>query len=53
VAIDYETEEYRRIAETCGVSTAKADLERDATPLGDNRAGYAVFTEVIEHINPY
>jgi len=53
VAVDYDTEEYRRIAETCGVSTTKADLEKGATPLGDGRAGCTMFTEVIEHINPY
>jgi len=53
VAVDYDPEEYKRIAETCGVSIAKADLEKDAIPLEGGWADCAVFTEVIEHINPY
>jgi len=53
VAVDYNPEEYKQIAETCGVSIVKADLEKDAIPLGDGWADCAVFTEVIEHINPY
>jgi len=53
VAVDYDPEEYKRIAETCGILTARADLERDAIPLEDSWTDCAVFTEVIEHINPY
>jgi len=51
--VDYAPEEYRRVAEACGISTTRAGLERGAIPLGDGWADYAVFTEVIEHINPY
>jgi len=53
VAVDYDPEEYRQIAEACGISTAKADLERGAIPLEDGWADCAVFAEVIEHLNPY
>jgi len=51
-AVDYDPKQYRHTAEACGISTAKADLERDAIPLEDSWADCAVFTEVIEHINP-
>lgn len=53
VAVDYDPSEYEAIAEACGVKTAKADLERDRVPIEVGWADCAVFTEVIEHVNPY
>jgi 2-polyprenyl-3-methyl-5-hydroxy-6-metoxy-1,4-benzoquinol methylase len=51
VAADIEPEKYMDIAEVCGIKVVKVDLERDPIPrLG---AGCAIFTEVIEHLNPY
>jgi 2-polyprenyl-3-methyl-5-hydroxy-6-metoxy-1,4-benzoquinol methylase len=51
VAVDIEPEKYMDIAEVCGINVVKADLERD--PLPQLNAGCAIFTEVIEHLNPY
>jgi len=35
------------------VKVIKADLERDKLDLADNSVDCAVFTEVLEHLNPY
>jgi len=53
VAVDFDPEEYGRIAKACGVQAVRADLERDRVPVGDGWADCAVFSEVLEHINPY
>ncbi len=51
VAVDIEPEKYMYIARECGINVIKADLERDELPqLG---ADCSVFSEVIEHLNPY
>ncbi len=51
VAVDIEPEKYMDIAEVCEINVVKADLERD--PLPQLNASCVVFTEVIEHLNPY
>jgi len=53
VAVDFDPEEYGKIAEACKVQAVRADLERDRVPVGDEWADCAVFSEVLEHINPY
>ncbi|MEL9940975.1 MAG: methyltransferase domain-containing protein, partial [Ignisphaera sp.] len=53
VAVDYDPEEYSTIASACGLKTIKADLEKDRLNLADDSMGCAVFTEVLEHLNPY
>jgi len=53
VAVDFDPEEYGRIAESCGVRAVRANLERDRVPVGDGWADCAVFSEVLEHLNPY
>jgi len=35
------------------VQAIKPDLERDRVPVGDGWADCAVFSEVLEHLNPY
>ncbi|MGC9107506.1 MAG: class I SAM-dependent methyltransferase [Infirmifilum sp.] len=51
VAVDIEPEKYMDIAEVCEINVIKVDLERDPIPQLD--AGCVIFTEVIEHLNPY
>ncbi|MEM4977158.1 MAG: class I SAM-dependent methyltransferase, partial [Desulfurococcaceae archaeon] len=53
VAVDYYSEEYSPMASAYGVKVIKADLERDKLDLADNSVDCAVFTEVLEHLNPY
>lgn len=53
IAVDFDPEEYRSIAETCQVQAVRADLERDRVPVGDEWTDCAIFSEVLEHINPY
>ena len=53
VAVDYDPEEYSTVASACGVKTIRADLERDRLDLADGSVDCAVFTEVLEHLNPY
>jgi len=53
LAVDFDPGEYGRIAEACGVRAVGADFERDRVPIDDGWAGCAVFSEVLEHLNPY
>jgi len=53
LAVDFDPEEYRRIAEACGIRAVRVDLEKDRVPVEDGWADCAVFSEVLEHINPY
>ena len=52
-AVDYDPAEYSTVASACGVKTVRADLERDRLDLADASVDCAVFTEVLEHLNPY
>jgi len=53
IAYDYDPEPYLNIAKTCGVKVVKCDLEQDSWGMEDYSADCVVFSEVIEHINPY
>jgi len=53
VAVDFDPEEYGRIAGACGIQAVRADLERDRVPIENGWADCAVFSEVLEHLNPY
>jgi len=53
VSVDFDPEEYRRIAEACRVRAVRADLERDRVPVEDGWADCTIFSEVLEHLNPY
>lgn len=53
IAVDFNPEEYGALARKCGVELVEADLERDGLCLPDESADCAVFTEVLEHLNPY
>jgi len=52
-AVDCDPAEYSAVASVCGVKTVRADLERDRLDLADASVDCAVFTEVLEHLNPY
>ncbi|MEM2197353.1 MAG: class I SAM-dependent methyltransferase [Sulfolobales archaeon] len=52
-AVDYDPAEYSTVASACGVKTVRADLERDRLDLADASVDCVVFTEVLEHLNPY
>ncbi|MEM4553782.1 MAG: class I SAM-dependent methyltransferase [Ignisphaera sp.] len=51
--VDYDPAEYSTIASACGLKTVRADLERDKLDLADGSMDCAVFTEVLEHLNPH
>ena len=53
IAYDYNPGRYLGIAKACNVKVVKCDLERDSLDLKDSSVDYAVFSEVLEHINPY
>jgi len=53
IAYDYDPEPYLNIAKTFGVKVVKCDLEQDSLSMEDDLATCVVFSEVIEHINPY
>jgi 2-polyprenyl-3-methyl-5-hydroxy-6-metoxy-1,4-benzoquinol methylase len=50
-AFDIDPEPYREIADACGVSVVRCDLERDE--LSVDNADCVVFTEVLEHLHYY
>jgi SAM-dependent methyltransferase len=51
VALDVEPEPYAEIAEGCGVSVVKCDLEKDELSVGD--LDCALFAEGLEHLHYY
>ncbi|QOJ79275.1 class I SAM-dependent methyltransferase [Infirmifilum lucidum] len=51
-AVDVEPEKYESMAKACGVEVVKSDLER-AIDLPSESFDCAVFSEVLEHLNPY
>jgi ubiquinone/menaquinone biosynthesis C-methylase UbiE len=53
IAYDYEPDRYLDIAKAFGVKVVKCDLERDSLCMEDGSIDCAVFSEVIEHLNPY
>lgn len=53
IAYDYDPDRYLRIAKTCNIKVIKCDLERDSLDLENDSIDCAVFSEVLEHINPY
>ena len=53
LAVDIEPEEYGEIARFFGIPVARADLERDRIPVDDGACDCVVFSEVLEHLNPY
>jgi SAM-dependent methyltransferase len=53
IAYDYEPDRYLDIAKAFGVKVVKCDLERDSLSMEDGSIDCAVFSEVIEHLNPY
>ncbi|NAZ12523.1 MAG: methyltransferase domain-containing protein [Desulfurococcales archaeon] len=50
-AFDIDPEPYREIADACGVSVVRCDLERDE--LGVDNADCVVFAEILEHLHYY
>jgi SAM-dependent methyltransferase len=50
-AFDIDPESYREIADACGVSVVRCDLEGDE--LSVDNADCVVFTEVLEHLHYY
>ena len=52
VAYDYNPEPYMEIAKACGIEVVRCDLERDHLNV-NGAADCVVFTEVLEHPNPY
>jgi SAM-dependent methyltransferase len=53
IAYDYDPDPYLDIAKAYNVKVVKCDLERDSIDMEDESVDCAVFSEVIEHINPY
>lgn len=53
IAVDIEPEKYGEILRLFDISYIKADLERDRMAIGNRACDVAIFTEVLEHINPY
>jgi len=53
IAYDYDADPYLDIAKAYNVKVVKCDLERDRIDTEDGSVDCAVFSEVIEHINPY
>jgi len=53
IAYDYDPEPYLNIAKAFGVKVVRCDLERDSLDMEDESVDCVVFSEVIEHINPY
>jgi SAM-dependent methyltransferase len=53
IAYDYEPDRYLDIAKAFGVKVVKCDLECDSLGMEDGSIDCAVFSEVIEHLNPY
>lgn len=55
ICIDVRPEPYRSVLEKYGCSVYKVDLERDSIPGHLDQLGVdaVVFTEVLEHLNPY
>jgi SAM-dependent methyltransferase len=53
IAYDYDPDRYLDIAKAFGVKVVKCDLERDSLGMENETVDCAVFSEVIEHINPY
>ena len=52
IAYDYNPEQYMGITKACGIEVVKCDLERDSLNMY-GAADCIVFTEVLEHLNPY
>jgi SAM-dependent methyltransferase len=53
IYLDLYPEPYREILEAYGVQVLKCDLERDRIPLSDGVVDTVVFSEVLEHLNPW
>jgi len=53
IAYDYDPDRYLNIAKSLDIKVIKCDLEQDSLGLENGSVGCAVFSEVIEHINPY
>lgn len=51
--LDLDPDPYRKIFDTYGVKVLKVDLEHDKIPLDSNNTNIVIFTEVLEHLNPY
>jgi len=52
-SLDVNPEPYKRILEERGVKIIKSDLENEIIPLSNECIDCVVFTEVLEHLNPY
>ena len=53
IAYDYDPDRYLNIAKAFNVKVVKCDLERECLNLENGSVDCVVFSEVIEHINPY
>jgi len=52
-SLDIDPEPYRTLLEKYGVKVIKTNLEDEVIPLEDEYVDHIVFTEVLEHLNPY
>jgi SAM-dependent methyltransferase len=52
-SLDVEPEPYKEILERYGCKVIKADLECGCIPLPTESMDGVIFTEVLEHLNPY
>lgn len=53
VAVDVEPEKYIEVANVFKIPVLRCDLERDKIPVDDEFCECVVFSEVLEHLNPY
>lgn len=53
IAYDYDPQYYLHIAKAVDVNVFKCDLERDSLNTPKESVDCTVFSEVIEHLNPY
>lgn len=53
VCLDLDPKSYQDILKAYGCEVVKVDLENDTIPLSQESVDAIIFTEVLEHLNPY
>jgi len=52
-SLDINPEPYEPLLKRLGIKVIKADLENERIPLNDGSVDCTIFTEILEHLNPF